>query len=189
VEDVPAGGRTARAIGGEGVVSVPIAIVAAIAENGVIGIDGGLPWRVKSDLRKFRAITMGKPLIMGRRTFESLGRVLDGRDVVVVTRQPDFAAAGAFVTGSLEAAQTLAQRLAAGRGAQEVCIGGGGEIYRETLPLAERLYITHVSVKLDGDTRFPEISPADWIETSREPLPPSPGDTAEAVHVVYSRRR
>jgi dihydrofolate reductase len=169
--------------------SVPVAIVAAVARNCVIGVGGELPWKVKSDLRKFRKITMGKPLIMGRKTFQSLGRVLDGRDVVVVTRQPDFSAPGAFVSESLEAALTLAQKLAAGRGAREVCIGGGAEIYREALPLADRLYITEIAVEPSGDAFFPEIPPDQWAEVSREPLPQSEGDSAEAVHVTYSRRR
>ena len=123
-------GRGARAARSRETMSVPIAIVAAVAKNGVIGVDGGLPWRMKADMKKFRAITMGKPLVMGRKTFESISRVLDGRDVIVVTRQTDFAPAGVFVAASLEAALTLAEKRAAARGADEICIGGGGEIYR-----------------------------------------------------------
>ena len=169
--------------------SMPVAIVAAVARNGVIGAAGGLPWRVKADLRNFRSITMGKPLIMGRRTFETLPRVLDGRDNVVVTRQAGFSAPGAFVADSLGAALTLAQKLAAGRATDEVFIGGGGEIYREAFPIADRLYITHVSAEPTGDTVFPEILAEDWTEVSRQPIPKSEGDTAEAEHVVYTRRR
>ena len=169
--------------------SVPIAIIAAVAKNGVIGAAGGLPWRVKADLRKFRSITMGKPLIMGRRTFETLPRVLDGRDSVVVTRQAGFSTPGAFVAENLEAALTLAQKLAAGRATDEVFIGGGGEIYREAFPIADRLYITHVSAEPTGDTVFPEIRAEDWTEVSRQPIPKSEGDTADAEHVVYARRR
>jgi dihydrofolate reductase len=170
-------------------VSVPVVIVAAVANNNVIGVEGGLPWRVKADMKKFRAVTMGKPVVMGRKTFQSIERVLDGRDVIVVTRQKDFSAAAAFVAESLEAALTLAQKLAAGRGADEVCIGGGGEIYREAMPLADRLSITHIAAEPSGDTRFPAISPADWTKISRESLPKSNGDTAVAEHVVYARRR
>lgn len=169
--------------------TVPVVIVAAVAENGIIGTNGGLPWRVKSDLKKFRAITMHKPVIMGRKTFEGLGRVLDGRDLVVVTRQADFSAHGAFVVGTLEAALTLGQKLAGGREVNEVCVGGGGEIYREALPIADRIYLTRIKASPQGDTRFPEISPDEWVEVSREELPRSPGDTAEAVHIVYARRR
>jgi dihydrofolate reductase len=169
--------------------SVPVVIIAAVARNGVIGVTGGLPWRVKADLKKFRSITMGKPLIMGRKTFETLPRVLDGRDNVIVTRQNGFSAPGAFVAESLGAALNLAQKLAAGRAAEEVCIGGGGEIYREAFPLADRLYITHVAAEPAGDTVFPEIRAEDWSELSREPIPTSEGDTAEAEQAVYARRR
>jgi dihydrofolate reductase len=169
--------------------SVPVVIVAAVARNGVIGVEGGLPWRVKADMKKFRAVTMGKPVVMGRKTFQSIKRVLDGRDVIVVTRQKDFSAEGAFVAESLEAGLTLAQKLAAGRGADEICIGGGGEIYREAMPLADRLSITHIASEPSGDTRFPPISTAEWSEVSREPLPESDGDNAAAEHVIYARRR
>lgn len=167
----------------------PIALIAAVAENGVIGVDGGLPWRVKSDMRKFRALTMGKPLVMGRKTFESIGRVLDGRDVIVVTRQTDFVPAGVLVAASLRQALALAEKCAAQRGAEEICVVGGGEIYLEALPLAERLYLTHVETRPAGDTRFPAIAPEIWAEISREPLAASEGDTAAAVHVVYGKRR
>jgi dihydrofolate reductase len=164
-------------------------LVAAVAENGVIGANGGLPWRVRADMRKFRAITMGKPLVMGRKTFESIGRVLDGRDLIVVTRRPDFAAEGVFVTASMKEALALAEECAAKRNAEEICVGGGGEIYAESMPLAARLCVTHVAASPAGDTRFPAIAPKDWVEVSREPLPASDGDTATAVHVVYRRRR
>lgn len=169
--------------------SVPIVIVAAVAKNGVIGVGGGLPWKIRADLKRFRAITMGKPVVMGRKTFESIGRVLDGRDVIVVTRQTDFNAPGILIADSLDTALKLAGERAAARGAGEVCIGGGGEIYRAALPLAERLYLTHVAIEPAGDTVFPAISPAEWTEISREPLPPTEGDTATAEHAVYARRR
>ncbi len=166
-----------------------IALVAAVAENGVIGANGGLPWRVKADMRKFRAITMGKPVVMGRKTFESIGRVLDGRDVIVVTRQPEFGGPGIFVAANLKEALALGEARAAARGADEICVVGGGEVYREALPLAETLLITQVAAKPAGDTCFPEIESEDWMEISREPLPASEGDTAAAVHVIYRRRR
>ncbi len=166
-----------------------IALVAAVAENGVIGANGGLPWRVKSDMRKFRAVTMGKPLVMGRKTFESIGRVLDGRDVIVLTRQSGINRPGVFVAADLREALALAETRAAERGADEICVVGGGEVYAEALPLAERLYVTHVEIRPDGDTRFPEIAPQDWAEVLREPLPASEGDTAAAVHVVYEKHR
>jgi dihydrofolate reductase len=169
--------------------SAAIALVVAVAENGVIGRDGGLPWRVKADMRKFRAITMGKPLVMGRKTFESIGRALDGRDTIVVTRQPDFHAEGALVAASLAAALGVAEERARARRVDEICVVGGGEVYREALPQAERLYVTRVRAKPEGDACFPQISPDDWEEAEREALPASEGDTATAVHVVYRKRR
>jgi dihydrofolate reductase len=168
---------------------VPVTIVAAVGANNVIGIAGGLPWRLRADLRKFRAITMGKPLVMGRKTFESIGRVLDGRDIVVVTRRSDFSPAGVFIAGSLDAALMVAGERAAARNVDEICVVGGGEIYAAALPRADRLYVTHVAAAPGGDTLFPEISPAEWTVVSREPLPPSDGDTVTGEHVVYARRR
>jgi dihydrofolate reductase len=166
-----------------------IALVAAVAKNGVIGAAGGLPWRLSADLKKFRAVTMGKPLIMGRKTFESIGRVLDGRDIIVVTRRRDFARAGVFVAASLDAALKLAAERAAVRNTDEICVVGGGEIYAAAIPLADRLYVTHVAARPDGDTLFPEISSAEWSAVSREPLPKSDGDTVSGEHVVYAKRR
>ena len=166
-----------------------ISFVVAVAQNGVIGRDNGLPWRLSSDMKRFKAITMGKPLIMGRKTFESIGRVLDGRDVIVVTRQSNFAPVGVFVAASLEAALKLAEERAAARGSDEICIGGGGEIYAAAMPLADHLNVTHVAAQPGGDTLFPEISSAEWTVVSREPLPQSEGDTATAEHIVYARRR
>lgn len=166
-----------------------IALIAALADNNVIGMAGALPWRVKADLRKFRALTMGKPLVMGRKTFQSITRALDGRDVIVVTRQSDFAPAGVFVARDLDGALKLAEQRAAARGVDEICVVGGGEIYRTALPLADCLYLTHISGKPDGDASFPEISAGDWQAISSERLPESEGDTASAEHVIYARRR
>ena len=167
---------------------VSIVIIAAVGENGVIGTAGGLPWRVSADLRRFRKVTMGKPLVMGRKTFESIGRALDGRDTIVVSRQPGFGPEGVIVAASLEAAVEKAEACAAARGVGEICVAGGGEIYAAALPRADRLYITHVAAAPQGDTAFPEISPAEWVEVSREPLPAREGDTAGAEYVTYERR-
>jgi dihydrofolate reductase len=166
----------------------PIVIVVAVAENGVIGVRGELPWRVRADLRKFRAVTMGKPMVMGRKTFESIGRVLDGRDSIVVSRQPDFAPDGAIVARGLDAALTVAGDCAARRGADEICVIGGGEVFAAALPSATRLHVTHVAARPEGDALFPEIDD-EWVEVSREPLPESEGDTAAAVYSVYEKRR
>jgi dihydrofolate reductase len=169
--------------------TLPVAMIVAVGANGVIGEGGGLPWRIRADLGKFRALTMGKPLVMGRKTFESIGRPLDGRDVIVLTRRRDFAPEGVFVAGSLDAALRVGAERAALRGAAEICIAGGGEIYREAMPLADRLYVTHVAASPEGDTRFPEIAAGEWEETARERLPEREGDTAKGTFVVYRRRR
>lgn len=167
---------------------IPLVIVVAVGENGVIGSAGGLPWRVRADLRRFRDVTMGKPLVMGRKTFESIGRALDGRDNIVVSRRPGFRPAGVVVAPSLEAALEEAEACAAASGAGEICVAGGGEVYAATLARADRLYVTRVAAAPDGDTAFPEISPAEWAEVSREKLPAHEGDTARAEYVTYERR-
>jgi len=167
----------------------PLIQVVAVAENGVIGAKGGLPWRAKADLRKFRAITMGKPLVMGRKTFESIGRALDGRDNIVVSRKPDFRPEGVIVAPSLDKALAIAEDCAQARGAEEICVIGGGEIFAKTLALASRLHVTHIAAHPEGDTVFPEILPAEWAEVSREALPLSEGDDVAGVYVVYEKHR
>ncbi len=166
-----------------------LVLVVAVAENGVIGRGGGLPWRLKSDLRRFRAVTMGKPLVMGRKTFESIGRVLDGRDSIVVTRRKDFASEGALVAHGIDAALALGVERAAARSASEICVIGGAGLFAETLPLADRLYMTRVAAAPQGDVCFPPFPAGDWLETSREELPFSEGDTVRASYVTYERRR
>lgn len=166
-----------------------IAHVVAVAENGVIGVRGGLPWRISADLRRFRRVTMGKPMVMGRRTFQSIGRVLDGRDNIVLTRREDFAAPGAIVARSLDDALRDAEERARERRVDEICVIGGEALFRETLPLADRLYVTHVAAVPEGDVFFPPLAPTDWAEVSREALPQSEGDTAIGAYVVYERRR
>ena len=139
----------------------PIAIVVAMAENRVIGRDGGLPWRLPADMARFRALTMGKPIVMGRRTHESIGRALDGRRNIVVTRRPGYRAPGCTVAASLEAALETAAD------ASEVAVVGGASIYEMALPIADRVHLTLVHASIDGDVRFPQIEPADWREVSR----------------------
>jgi dihydrofolate reductase len=170
-------------------VSAAISLVVGVAENGVMGAEGGLPWRVRADLRRFRTVTMGKPLVMGRKTFESIGKPLDGRDNIVVTRRPDFSAEGILVAGDIDAALAIAERRAKARGADEICVIGGGEIFAAVLDRADRVHLTHVAAAPAGDVFFPRLDPAEWIEISREPLPHSDGDTAAATYTVYGRRR
>jgi dihydrofolate reductase len=166
-----------------------LVLVAAVSENGVIGKDYGLPWRIKADLKRFRALTLDKPVVMGHRTWDGLRRPLDRRTNIVVTRNRDIEAQGAEVAYSLEEALRLAEIDARERGAGEICVVGGGEIFREAITRADRLYVSHVEGRFEGDTTFPEIDPAAWVEVSREPLPESEGDTARATFVVYDRRR
>ncbi|MCB1385084.1 MAG: dihydrofolate reductase [Nitratireductor sp.] len=166
-----------------------VSMVVAIAANGVIGVAGGLPWRLSSDLKRFKRDTMGKPVIMGRKTWESIGRPLPGRDNIVVTRQDDYSAPGAQVRASVEDAIALAGQLTAGQeGAAEICIIGGGQLYREAIARADRLYVTHVLAEPEGDTRFPPIDPAEWEPVHREAFPRGEKDDAETLYVIYERR-
>lgn len=139
-----------------------ISIVVAASTNNVIGVAGDLPWRLSDDLKHFKALTMGKSIVMGRKTFESIGRALPGRQNIVITTQAEFAAAGCDVVSSPAAA------LGAASSAEEVMIIGGGEIYRLFLPMATRIYLTRVEVDIDGDTVFPALDESVWRETARE---------------------
>ena len=166
-----------------------LSLVVAVAANGVIGVRGGLPWRIRADLARFRRITMGKPIVMGRKTFQSIGRVLDGRDNIVVTGREDFVAPGAILARGLDEALLRAEECARARNAAEMCVIGGEALFRETLSLAGRLHVTHVDASPEGDVFFPPIDHGRWIETSRENLPGTEGDTATGVYVIYERRR
>ncbi len=168
-----------------------IAIYVAIAENGVIGRDNGLPWRLSTDMKRFKADTMGKPVVMGRKTWESFPRrPLPGRPNIVISRDPAYRAEGAETVTSLKDALTLAK--AKGRclaGVDEICILGGGEIYRQAIGIADRLYVTHVLARFDGDTRFPADRPANLARGQREEHPAGEKDTHATRYVVYERRR
>lgn len=139
-----------------------LTLVAAVARNGVIGVEGALPWRLPADLQHFKALTLGKPILMGRRTWESLGRPLPGRRNLVVTRQPGYAAPGA------EVYPTPAAALAACAGLPEVMVIGGGELYAQLLPQADVLELTEVAAEVRGDARFPDFDRTAWREASRE---------------------
>jgi dihydrofolate reductase len=169
-----------------------VAIYVAIAENGVIGSKGGLPWRLSSDLKRFKADTMGKPIVMGRKTWESFPkRPLPGRLNIVVTRDPSYRAEGAEVVHSLQDALALARtrgRCLPGA-TDEICILGGGEIYAQALPLADRLNVTHVKAQIEGDTSFPPIDPAVWEVTSSQDIPAGEKDSHATRYTVYERRK
>jgi dihydrofolate reductase len=165
-----------------------ISLVVAVADNGVIGRDGGLPWRISADLKTFRRLTMGKPLIMGRRTFQSLKKPLDGRDNIVVSRDPDYRPAGAIMAASFGEALAIAEACAKGRGADEIAVIGGTAVFAAALPFAERIYKTEVHSSPPGDALFPPVDWGEWAEVSREALPPGPQDDSTATLVVLERR-
>jgi dihydrofolate reductase len=169
--------------------SLPLVLVAAVARNGVIGGNNQLPWRLSSDLKRFKTLTMGKPLVMGRKTFQSIGRLLPGRDTIVVSRDKTFAPEGAFAAHGLEVALALAATRAEATGADAIVIAGGGEIFAQTIGRANRLFITEVALEPAGEVRFPAIDPKDWREVRREPGQRGPRDEADFAFVDYERRR
>lgn len=150
---------------------IKIALVVAAAENHVIGRDGGLPWHLSDDLKYFKRVTMGRPLIMGRKTFDSIGRPLPGRLNIVVTRDPSYQPDGITVCHSLADALRAARQRATEDSVDEVMIIGGGQIYADSIDLADRVYLTEVHATVDGDTVFPEMPTDSWHEVSRERVP------------------
>jgi dihydrofolate reductase len=169
--------------------SVPVAMIAAVASNGVIGAGGAMPWRLPSDFAFFKRTTMGKPLLMGRKTFESIGKPLPGRTNIVITRQRGYQPEGVLVIDDPEAALDHAQTIAAADGVDEVMVAGGATIYRALMPRAERLYITHVEIAPEGDAFFPPIDPAEWSVEAELDVPAGDRDTASFRVIVYTRRR
>ncbi|MFA7415081.1 MAG: dihydrofolate reductase [Rhizobium sp.] len=167
---------------------IKVAIVVAVSENGVIGNDGDMPWKLSTDLKRFKALTLGKPLVMGRKTFESIGRPLPGRPHVIVSRNPDFHPDGVEVAPSLEAAIDRAAAIASALGVDEICVVGGGEIYRQALPLADTLHVTHVEAELAGDTRFPSVDPRAFEKIEESPVPAGERDTYATRYAIYRRR-
>jgi dihydrofolate reductase len=165
-----------------------VVFVVARAEIGVIGREGRIPWRLKSDMQRFKAITLNKPVVMGRKTFESLPRPLRGRTNIVVTRDANYRAAGAVVTNSFEHAYALALGDALRRFAGEIAVIGGAEIYAQWMEAADRLDVTEVHARPEGDTRFAAIDPAQWEEVSRVRNPAGPDDSADFSYVTYRRR-
>jgi dihydrofolate reductase len=175
----PAGARAARPT---------IALVAAMARNRVIGGDNRMIWKLSSDQKRFRALTWGKPLIMGRKTFDSIGKPLPGRETIVVTRDPGFAPAGVRLANDVDEALVFAGEIADEMRASEIMVAGGGEIYRQTIERADRLYLTEVDLAPEGNAHFPAIDPAHWREVSREHGVRTERDDAEFVYVDYVRR-
>ena len=166
-----------------------IVLVAAVADNGVIGADNAIPWRLKSDMQRLKAITMNKPVVMGRKTFASLKRPLSGRTNIVITRDPGFDSPGIVVATSFEAAFALAQADALQRGASEIAVLGGAQVYAHFLGLADRLEITEVHATPRGDTRFPAIDKTTWEEVARVRHEADPDNHAAFSYVTYRRRK
>lgn len=158
-----------------------LSIVAAVAENGVIGLDKGIPWHLPADLAHFKTLTMGKPILMGRKTFESIGRPLPGRHNVVVSRDPLRSFAGCSIVGSFEDALELLKL------AEEVMVIGGAEIYRLALPLADRLYLTRVHASFEGDTYFPDYDPDLWREVAIEEHAPDARNSYAYSFLILDR--
>ncbi len=157
-----------------------LSVIVARAENGVIGINNQLPWRLSNDLQYFKHVTMGKPIVMGRKTFESIGRPLPGRTNIVVTRNPEWKAENVIVVHSLQ------QALEASADADEVMLIGGAELYQQGLGLASTVYLTEVKASLEGDAYFPELS-SEWEEVSRNPQAADEKNQFEHDFVVYKR--
>jgi dihydrofolate reductase len=166
-----------------------IVLIVAVADNGVIGAGGAIPWRLKSDQQRLKAITMGKPVVMGRKTFASLRRPLPGRTNIVVTRDANFTAAGAVVTTSFAAARAVATGDALRRFGSEIAVIGGAEIYAQWMDIADRLDVTEVHARPEGDTYFAPISPADWEEVARVRNSSGPDDSTDFSYVTYIRRK
>ncbi len=166
-----------------------LVLIAAVARNGVIGADGDMPWRLSSDLKRFKQLTLGRPVIMGRKTFLSFGgRPLPGRPHIVISRDPDYAPEGAEAAASLDAALSRAEALARELAVDEIMCIGGGQIYAQALAKADRLEITQVQADPEGDTRFPDIDPAIWRETGWEEGARTEKDSADFAYVTYRRK-
>lgn len=166
---------------------VALGIIVAVAENGVVGRDNALPWRLPEDLRYFKRMTLGKPVVMGRRTFESIGRPLPERHNIVISRDPGYLAEGVVVLPSLDAALAEAESAAVGSGAGEVMVIGGALIYSLALPLADHLYVTEVHAEVEGDTRLPAVDWEQWRECSRELHCASGDNPYDYSFVTYER--
>jgi dihydrofolate reductase len=164
-----------------------IVLIVAVAENGVIGSHGTIPWRLKSDVLRLKTMTMGKPVVMGRKTFESLRRPLPGRTNIVVTRDAKFRAAGAVVTTSFTHARAIALGDALRRLTTEIAVIGGAEIYAQWMEVADRLEITEVHAKPEGDTRLAPIDLREWEEVARTSQVRTGDDTADFSYVTYRR--
>lgn len=165
-----------------------ISLVVAVTRNNVIGRDGGLPWRLSTDLKRFKALTIGKPVVMGRVCYDSIGKPLPNRPNIVITRNRDFAPGGIIVVHSLEEALQRAEAEARNLGVDEIAVIGGGVVYREAMDRATVLHVTHIEAEVEGDTFFPEIDPEVWQAGPVESVPAGEKDDYPTRFVTYRRR-
>lgn len=164
-------------------------IIVAVSRNGVIGRDGDMPWRLSTDLKRFKALSMGKPLVMGRKTFESVGsKPLPGRPHVIVSRNAVIEMPGVETATSVKEGLEQARVLASETGADALCVVGGGEIYRQTIADADELHVTHVETDLEGDTYFPAIEPALFELVEETAVPAGEKDNYPTRYAIYRRR-
>ena len=167
---------------------ITISMIAAVSKNGIIGRDGDMPWRLSTDLKRFKNLTMGCPIIIGRKTFLSFGaKPLPGRQNIVISRS-NYQADGITHCFSLESAIKTAKATAIKDNKDEIFIIGGGQIYDLAMPLADRLYMTHIDAEIDGDTKFPEIDQNMWEITHQEHVPAGEKDNYPTQYVIYRRR-
>lgn len=169
--------------------SIRIAMIAGVAENGVIGSDQTIPWRIPSDFAFFKRTTLGKPIIMGRKQYETVGKPLPGRTNIVVTRQAGYQPEGVIVVATIDAALEKAREIAEKDGVDEIMIIGGGDIYAQLMGVADRLYISHIALSPAGDIRFPAINPADWAIVEEPEVTPMEKDQASYRVKVYERHK
>lgn len=165
-----------------------IAMIAAVAENNAIGINNKMPWYLPGDLRYFKAVTMGKPIIMGRKTFDSLGKPLPGRTNIVITRDKDWHHEGVKVVHSLDEGLALAEDVALINGNDEVIVIGGAQIYEQAMVKADRLYLTRVYQSFEGDAFFPEVNEKDWMETARKDIQSEDDELLTFSYLVLDRK-
>ncbi len=166
---------------------IELAVIVAAAQNGVIGRNNALPWHLPEDLRYFKRVTMGKPIVMGRKTFESIGRPLPGRTNIVISRRPDYAPAGVRVVPGLDEALALASEVAVIDGSSELMVIGGAQIYAAAIPRADRLYFTEVHADVEGDATLPDIAWQDWHEVSRQRFSAEEPNPYDYSFVIFER--
>ncbi|WP_375701996.1 dihydrofolate reductase [Bartonella sp. AA89HNZF] len=168
--------------------TISICLIAAVAENGVIGREGVMPWHLSTDLQRFKALTLGKPIIMGKKTWDSLGRPLPGRTNIVITRDCTFNAEGAVVAHSLSQACSLATNVASQNDVEEIFIIGGGEIFQQGLHMADKIFLTEVLASIEGDSFFPVFDKEKWTIVQTQDIPKGDKDSHPTRFVVYERK-